>query len=400
MKWFKSGPEIDIYTYLTVMEKLRSVSHSWCISPQAEEARSTFFQALPLEGIIDRMERYSYKKLYDMFCADWLLLDYRPARRSPTQAEKYRPELEGQLDEAERLALKNLIASYISPYSINSCQANRGRLENFIVPQFSHSFSTTAPGLMRGDVVVTRLLPGVREQFLNEPWMILLPSDRKVLFQTLWESVRDEGFNKSDLDLYSKEHTTELLRIMNLEVVRMEQDLLSMEEALPLVPHLEETPLDDSAMLGRWLASDDRFHQLRDAFLYFNRDPTVRLSWAYLRIREGTLVIAVPPGENSLFVRSMLPAAAGTASEHVVWSIIPGGSPLSSETIAQMVGDMKSLLDQDEEMTCPLLIPFQYLNYRQDQSRADFFARLSLELGKPEESVDPGQTLETDPSPS
>lgn len=386
MKWQESSLTEIIDIYRAVLKKVQTVADQTLDRIHQRELQLDFMESLTLDGILDILERHSYKRLYLMFFYDWLFLDYRSDTDSPTMAELTLKNLAGTLDQLEIKALTNLVNSYVSPYRILSFRDGQGHLENLIIPRTNFNITMEFEGLMVGDVLVTRLLPGPRDWLLLEPWILLLPSNEKHLVKSLRLVTKKAGYRKRDINHFCKQKTLSLLQVINQEINEIEKEVVKMVQSMPFRPDWQEAIIDDSQRIMDFLHASDVFLEMEESgsgrFLFINRDNPGRLSWGYILVEEDRIAVCVPPKEDLTLVLDALIQAIAFSGDRLDFVKVGCSNERTDYYNDRMVEDLGEFLQHHEDMIDDLLIPHRYADFNQDHSRSDFFAKLSLRLGE------------------
>ena len=382
MKRQESDQDKIAQSYQTAMREIRKIADQTLDQTLRDEIKARFLQSLPLNRVPGVVERYSYQRLYSMFFQDWLLLDYRPDRKTPTLAQLALDKSQGVLDHSLCQIMKNLTRTYVSLYRVLRLKDGRGRLENLIPPRTNYNIVTTAEGLMAGDILVTRLLPHPRGWLLYEPWILLLPSDEKSLVRSIVQAMKMEGYPPADAPLFCKEMAVTMLQAVNQEIIEIENELAQMVRQLPFCPRWEEAVLGDPEPVVRLLETNSGFFQIPGeegrAFLLLNRD-LPRLSWGYVLVESDRMVVGLPPRENIAGLLEMLVQATGETGKRLNFA------HAQDERVyyynERLVSDLTRLLRERPDLTDDLLLPRAVADSDEDQVRSDFFACLSFLIG-------------------
>lgn len=385
MDWSSPDSFDIIDAYREVMDKVQLVADQKLSPAEQIDLQNTFLSALPTVKISDLMQRLFYQRLYTMFFNDWLLLDYRQARKGKSLGEVVQTELKDELSDLQVEALRNLNSSFIAPYRILSYDDGYGRLENIIYPETTYQFFTYFSDLMPGDVIVARLLRFDKSTwFLQEPWLVIIPREERHLVKSLHRTVKETGFSKHDTLEFCKNQAIPMLKTLNEEIIRMEKDAAEMIEEIGFHPIWREANIVDRGQLLQVL--DQAQTLIRpvedvDQFVFINPDGNIHITWAYILLTDNQLVVGMAPREDHQSVGAVL--NTNELEPALEWTKISPSDQIYTDYSRYMLDGLAALVKQDNELIDSLLIPRKKAGHTHiEQNRADFFASLSLQLGK------------------
>lgn len=385
LQWQETEPAAIVNIYRTILNQIQNTAERALERDHQHELMRHFLASLPLDGMLDILERHTYQRLYRMFFKDWLLLDYHSEPGSPTMAELTLQNLKDTLEQPEVLALKNLIKSYVSLYRIHSLRNGYVYLENLIMPREHYKIIANYDGLMVGDILVARLLPGPSDWLLFDPWIILLPLNEKLLAKSLHRLIKKAGYHKRNFSRFCKKKTILLLQMVNQEVGAAEKDVVEIGESLPLCLGWQEATVGDCRRIMELLKASDAFLDMYEVevkcFLFFNRD-NPETSWGYILLDEDRIAFCVPPQEDLSPVLDALNRVFAESGERMAFSELDSTHERIAHYNSRIIEDLSMFLQNNEEMINDILIPHSYTQYSQEQSRSDFFTKLSLQVGE------------------
>jgi len=385
LKWKDSDPSAVTALYRRLLNNIRDIADRALDGDHQQELMRLFFAHLPLDGMLDILGVYSYKRLYRMFFKDWLLLDYRSKPGSPTMAELTLLHMQGDMDSQEKQALTNLIKSQVALYKVIGIRDNLIRVENPMIANSHYRVLSAPEDLMLGDILVTRLLPGPVDWLLLEPWILLMPRDRKMFTNSLRQAMKEAGYGKRDFIDFCKRDTIRFLEVINREVVAAEKEMLAIADKLSFYPYWQETAVGDSERLANLLETSGVFlktHEDDGGFLFLERDNPSGLSWGYILVESNRVAVCVPPHEEPTPVLEALGHVIPDSAEYLDFKRMDSTHEKYLHYNERMIRDLSILLQNHEEMIDDILLPRHYNQYDQDESRSDFFTKLSFLLGK------------------
>ncbi|MGE5545108.1 MAG: hypothetical protein ACM3UW_09080, partial [Bacillota bacterium] len=386
LQWQDMDPAVTVTIYQTILNRIQNFADQTLERDKQHDLMRHFLASLPLGGMLDFLEYHSYQRLYRMFFNDWLLLDYRSKPGGPTMAELTLQNLKNTLDQREVQALTNLVKSYVSVYRILSFGNGQAYLKNLVIPKHNYKITTSYEGFMADDILVTRLLPGPSDWLLLEPWILLLPLNEKLLAKSLRQVMKEAGYHKRDFSRFCKKKTILLLQVINQEVVEAEKEVVAMAENIPFCPDWHEATVSDSQRIMDLLQASDGFQKMNGneegRFLFFDPENPGRLSWSYILVEEDRMALCVPPQEDSSLVFDALTQVIAGSGEGLKFTKLDSSHERAVHYNNRIIEDLSRFLQNHEEMIDDILIPRQYTQYCQEQSRSDFFAKLSLLLGE------------------
>lgn len=381
-------PAESISIYRNVLNRIQNTADQTLAPDQQHGLMLRFLDSLPLEGMLDILELHSYQRLYRMFFFDWLFLDYRSKPGIPTMAELTLHNLKGTLGQPEQLALINLTKSYISPYRILSLQNGHGHLENLILPKSSYRITYDFEGLMVGDILITRLLPGPgpSQWLFFEPWILLMPINDKLFVKSLHQVMKKAGYRKRDFSCFCKEETIQLLQVINQEIAESERDVAEMVESIPFCPDWQETAVNDHQRIIDLLTACNACRAIEGgkegSFLFCYPEHRERLTWSYILVEDGRIAVCVPPQEDFTPVLDVLEQALTLSGETLEFIRADSTHEQMAHYNDRMLEDLSCLLQNHEEMINDILLPCRHKDVSEDYSRSDFFTKLSFLLGE------------------
>ncbi len=385
LKWNDSDPNAVIALYRRLLNKIRDTADKTLDGDHQQELMRLFFARLPLDGMLDILGIHSYKRLYRMFFEDWLLLDYRSKRGSPTMAELTLHQMQGDMDSQEKQALTSLIKSQVAPYKVTGIEENLIRVENPMIAKSHYKVISAPDDLMLGDFLITRLLPGPVDWLLLEPWILLMPRDRKMFTNSLRQAMKEAGYGKRDFIDFCKLDMPRLLQVVNGEIVAAEKEMLKIAENIPFCPCWQETAVSDCERLTVLLETSGVFfktHEDGGGFLFLERDNPSRLSWGYILFESNRAAVCVPPHEEPTPVLEALGRVIPDSAEFMDFKGMDSTHERYLHYNERMIKDLSIFLQNHEEMIDDILLPRHYDQYDQDETRSDFFTKLSFLLGK------------------
>ncbi len=387
MEWSSPDAWDIIDCYRDIMDQVQHFADQQIALSEQADLQNTFLDNLPTQKIYDLLQRIFYQRIYTMFFNDWLLLDYRPGRKFPTLAEAALAELKDKLTGLEQEALRNLCASYIAPYRVLSYTDGCGRLENVINPQTTYEFITNFSDLVVGDVIATRLLKISKSSWLlQEPWLIIIPREEKHLVKSLHRTLKETGYSRNDALDFCKRQASQLLAALNDEIIKMEKDSADMIEEVGFHPVWMEAVIEDHE---HWAVILDQNPTLVrpfddiDQFVFINKEGTLHLTWAYLELTDDRLCVGIPPREDQENITNILIPAENEALPEPEFVKINPAEEKYRALNQHMVDGIAHLAGQNNDLIDVFLIPRKKPGQSHiEQSRADFFANLSVQLGK------------------
>jgi len=386
LQWQEMDPETIVTIYRNILNRIQDIADQTLERGHHHNLMSHFLASLSLDGMQDLLEGHSYQRLYRMFFYDWLLLDYRSQPGSSTMAELTWQHLKGSLNQAEEQALTNLIKSYVSLYRIYHIRKGQAYLENLIMPRAHYKIPANNDSLMAGDVLVARLLPGPSNWLLLEPWIILLPLNEKLLSRSLLKLMKEAGYNKRNFKRFCKKKTVLLLKLVNQEVVEAGKDMAAIAENIPFCPDWMEATIDDYQRTMDLLKTGYLFPSMNEigdgGFLFYDRENPSGMSWGYILLENDRIAVCVPPHEDPSSVLEALNRVIAEPGGHLEFTKIEDTRNEIIHNNNRIVADLSRFLQCHEDWIDDILIPRQYTHCCQEQSRSDFFAKLSLLVGK------------------
>lgn len=382
MKWNHLDYKDKIAAYEEAYTTLKSFAES-AFPASREDLKASFLKPLPLDRILDRLERNAYKRIYSLFYEDWFLLDYRKSKKEPSLADACLAD--HNYDEIQKTALSNLAASFIAPYRVLGIYNGMLRLESILTEKTNFSVRSNLSNVMPGDIIVTRLLPLEKDWLLSEPWLLVMPISEKDFTSDLIRAMKETGFGKRDGKNFLKQSTPSFLKVINTTLIEMEKDMVRMIDRLPYLPEWFSIQVESPDTLLTALQNSPDILSVDPEsdrrFIYFSQLPADRLSWVYISFNHEDQILACIPARES--IESFLPVLSALHVDAAFSRIhTPDGNGQEQDN-RTMLRDLADLLNANERLTEQLLLPRRTSREAHvEQARADFFAKLSLQLGR------------------
>ncbi|MDD3654098.1 MAG: hypothetical protein PHO01_07940 [Desulfotomaculaceae bacterium] len=388
MEWNKLSVKEQREIYSDVLGRLYSLQEGYFAGPERDTLRREFMSKLPTDDIVDILEREIYKKMYGLFFNDWLTLDYRAGRRSPTMVENI---LKEKLDifpgAAERTVLNSLAKSFVAPYRILKSQNGITRMENIILPRRNYYVYTPDHEFIVGDIMVTRLYPaGKQEWLLMEPWLLLMPFDEKLMAERLHNCMKREGFSRRETSLFCKKSLLSILQVANRTIIDVEKEIAASLAPLAIRPEWQQADLPNTEDALKALSSMEDIEVLETdtpgRFLLHNSKGEAKWTWTYIALEDDKIRLCIPPREDSAAILDTVARALSNVTEQLDFERVGCTTGPVDALTGGMILDFSKVIARDGEAASRILIPRRSLGGEIDSVQADFFAKLSLEIGK------------------
>lgn len=388
MEWNKLSIQEQHEIYTDVLSRLYSLQEEYFPESERYALRREFMAQLTTDAIIDVLEREIYKKMYGLFFNDWLTLDYRYSRRSPTLAESALNEkLHLFPTAAERTALTNLAKSFVAPYRILKSQNGITRMENLILSRRNYYVYTPEHEFVVGDIMITRLYPaGKQEWLLMEPWLLLMPYDEKLIVERLYNRMKKEGFSRREVALFCKNSLISILQVANRTIIDIEKEVAASLAHIEVRPEWQQADLPNTEDALQALSSMEGIEVLETdspgRFLLHNTAGEANWTWTYIALEDNKIRLCIPPREDSAAVLDTVARALSNVAEKLNFERVGCTTGPVDALTGGMINDLSKMIKKDEESASRILIPRRPSDEEIDPVRADFFAKLSLDIGK------------------
>ncbi|MGE5371499.1 MAG: hypothetical protein ACM3QZ_05860 [Solirubrobacterales bacterium] len=382
MKWNKPDFKERIAAYERIFDLLDDYAQEVYGASGIEQARASFFDRISISKIMDRLERNAYIKVFELFFRDWLVLDHRPGKGQPTLAERFSKQHGSHLNDQQRQALRFMQASFAAPYRILGIYDGFLRLEGMVMPGNIYTVRAAIPSVMPGDVVVTRLLQLDRDWLMVQPWLLMMTSRDQDIVRDIADACREHDVKKREMQVFCKEYTNAFMQIITRNLLEIERDMVNMIEKLDFKPEWFQASVSNPASLADQLsASLMRINANETRYLLMSGEACAPYTWAYLMIDGNVLFVCLPPKEDPAAAFEGIQAAAAPAV--LDFQSFAGDRERVEQLNRELVRDLADYLDQHASITETVLIPKKRRPESAiEQTRADFFARLSLQVGK------------------
>ncbi len=298
-KWDSLNTENKTQIYDEVRQHLRLYSYSYV---NEEQAKNDFYESIKGSGTY-----WSQKtaQLFDQFFQDYILFD-RVYEQGTTMAYQFWEDHACRFPSHLKAAAWNLMISCVGAYRATPLPGNRLLFEDIFTGKCCDAFGNFShyvqEEIVPGMIVLTRLLPMNGQQWIREPFYVLLPDLSELFDKNLSNLMEKIGHIDEGDFLFRKKRGEYLIKAYIMALHDMEQNTL---EALkkPLQLRWLKAELGEHQAAKILLENSRKFALLRSeegitTLLWTHFISRSNNQWGYIILTGSSILVFAPPGKD------------------------------------------------------------------------------------------------------
>jgi len=215
---------------------------------------------------------------------------------------------------------------------------------------------------------------------------LLMPYDEKLIVERLHSRMKKEGFSRREVALFCKSSLISILQVANRTIIDIEKEVAASLASIEVRPEWQQADLPNTEDALEALSRIEGVEVLETdspgRFLLHNTAGEANWTWTYIALEDNKIRLCIPPREDSAAVLDTIAQALSGVTEKLQFERVGCTTGPVDALTGGMINDLSEVIRKDEESVSRILIPKRRPDNEIDPVRADFFAKLSLDIGK------------------